>query len=317
MPLSSSKAVASRSSSGWSFGRSSSPMNSIQVLPTRLGSEYIDTPGYREIFIIRYADCIKVDGKFMQWNLMATFFMEKHFLFKTWQCIILTLSQTGFTINWCKRNAICIRVHLNLWSNSRHEKFTWGDTDLSYSTEQKFGKKATQIGKEKYSQSHCLAWNVLTCENIKGVCPGGGARAIVVVKALYYKLEGRWFETQWDEFFSIYLIPLAELGTEVHSASNRNEYQKQKKKCFWGVQCGQCIGLTTLLPSVNRLPRQSGILNILQPYRPPHPATGITFTFYLYVQEVILYFSLLSKRARKVKMHLGNIMTLGIRGKWR
>jgi hypothetical protein len=59
MPLSSSKAVASRSSSGCSFGRSPSPMNSIQVLPTRLGSEYIDTPDYRKIIIIRYAEYIQ------------------------------------------------------------------------------------------------------------------------------------------------------------------------------------------------------------------------------------------------------------------
>jgi hypothetical protein len=68
MPLSSSKAVTSRSSSGCSFGRSPSPMNSIQVLPTRLGSEYIDTPGYRKIIIIIYAECIQADGTFMQSN---------------------------------------------------------------------------------------------------------------------------------------------------------------------------------------------------------------------------------------------------------
>jgi hypothetical protein len=29
-------------------------------------------------------------------------------------------------------------------------------------------------------------------------------------------------------FFSIYLIPSAALGLGIHSASNRNEYQKQK-----------------------------------------------------------------------------------------
>jgi hypothetical protein len=31
-------------------------------------------------------------------------------------------------------------------------------------------------------------------------------------------------------FFSIYLIDLAALGPGVHSASNRNKYQKQKNK---------------------------------------------------------------------------------------
>jgi hypothetical protein len=31
-----------------------------------------------------------------------------------------------------------------------------------------------------------------------------------------------------NEFFSVYLILPAALGPEVHSASNRNEYQEQK-----------------------------------------------------------------------------------------
>jgi hypothetical protein len=36
------------------------------------------------------------------------------------------------------------------------------------------------------------------------------------------------------EFFSIYLNLLATLGPGVYSASNRNEYQKQKKGKFLG-----------------------------------------------------------------------------------
>jgi hypothetical protein len=50
-----------------------------------------------------------------------------------------------------------------------------------------------------------------------------------MVKELFYKPEGRGFETRWGELFlSIYLIILAALGSGVYSASNRNEYQKHK-----------------------------------------------------------------------------------------
>jgi hypothetical protein len=47
-----------------------------------------------------------------------------------------------------------------------------------------------------------------------------------VTQAPYYKPEGRGFEIQY--FFSIYLILPGALDPEVHSASNINDYQKQK-----------------------------------------------------------------------------------------
>jgi hypothetical protein len=52
-------------------------------------------------------------------------------------------------------------------------------------------------------------------------------RGILVVKALCYKPEGRWFDTQLGDF-SIYLILPAALGPGDYSASGRNEYRKQK-----------------------------------------------------------------------------------------
>jgi hypothetical protein len=58
---------------------------------------------------------------------------------------------------------------------------------------------------------------------------GPEARDSLVVEALCYKPEGRGFQTQWGKWiFSIYLILPAALGSGVYSASNRNEYQKQK-----------------------------------------------------------------------------------------
>jgi hypothetical protein len=47
----------------------------------------------------------------------------------------------------------------------------------------------------------------------------------------------------------------------------------EAEKCFWGVEHGQCVRLTTLLP------KKCGSLNISQPYRPPWPVTGIAFYF--------------------------------------
>jgi hypothetical protein len=51
-----------------------------------------------------------------------------------------------------------------------------------------------------------------------------------MVEALCCKPEGHRFKTQSGELiFSIYLILLAAQGPGDYSASNRNEYQKQKK----------------------------------------------------------------------------------------
>jgi hypothetical protein len=51
------------------------------------------------------------------------------------------------------------------------------------------------------------------------------ARGNVVIKAQCYKPEGREFNLN---FSSIFIIFLAALGPGVYSASNRNEYQRQK-----------------------------------------------------------------------------------------
>jgi hypothetical protein len=109
-----------------------------------------------------------------------------------------------------------------------------------------------------------------------------GARGSLVVKELGYKPEGRGFETRWGEILN---LPNPSGRTRSWASDfNRNEYRKIKKKCFWGVKCGWCVGLITLPSYMSWLSRHCGILNISQPCKPPRPVTGIALLFLFFFQ---------------------------------
>jgi hypothetical protein len=74
-----------------------------------------------------------------------------------------------------------------------------------------------------------------------------------------------------NESSSMYLILPVALSPGVYSTPNKNEY---------GVERSRCVGLTILPPSLSRLSRQCGILNISQPCRRSRPVTRIALLLY-------------------------------------
>jgi hypothetical protein len=98
-----------------------------------------------------------------------------------------------------------------------------------------------------------------------------------LAEALYYKPEGRGFESRRGDFFFNSPNPSSRtMAPQFDSASNTNDYQK----CSWGVKGCQPAHKSDNLTAICELSRKCGSLDVSQPYGPSRPVTGIALPFF-------------------------------------
>jgi hypothetical protein len=133
-----------------------------------------------------------------------------------------TLTAVGMAVAW--ETCFCLVMGVSLEIQRFKDWILGVISNVLKQTKHKATKQLLPSSLTKLGSCRLILAVIYNCQLQKS-----RARGSVVVKALCWKPEGRGFETLCDEWiFTICLnLPVA-LGTGLYSASNRNEYQRQK-----------------------------------------------------------------------------------------
>jgi hypothetical protein len=110
---------------------------------------------------------------------------------------------------------------------------------------------------------------------------------------------------RWMHFFSL-LDASSRARPRCLLSLEHQRVPEAEKYCFWGVERGRCVGLSTSSPSVSRLCRQYGVFNIAQPQRPPRSVEGIALLFYPLFSFVVAW----PAKSERVTRGIGFVMFL-------